>query len=161
MRKFFFVTISFAFAVSASACGISSTDSLVVFWKNFRLASLNGNAQEASHYYSFPLVIKGPYYDDKPIRVSKKTFLKEYSAIFREGLEGNEKSTFLKDWEAKPVSYWESKMKKAIMPTPGICIARIDDYVLSWESDSGWKVKEVYYNEDYETLMNYLKKPSQ
>ena len=161
MGKIFFATISFAFAASANACEISSIDSLVVFWKDFRLASLNGNAHEASRYYSFPLLIKGPYYDDKPIRLSKKAFLKEYRAIFRVGLEGNEKSTFLKDWETKPISYWESKMTKAIMPTPGICVARIDDYVLSWKSGSGWKVKEVYYNEDYDILMNYLKNTSQ
>jgi len=160
MRKILFATISFTLAVSANACGLNAADSLGAFWKDFRVASLKGSVQEVSRYYLFPLVVRGPYHDDKPIRLGKKTFSKEYDAIFRVGLEGNETSTFLKDWEAKPIGYWERKMKKAMMPTPGKCLARMDDYVLSWESSSGWKVKEVYYNEDFDILTNYLKSSS-
>jgi len=160
MEKIYAAITAFALSVSAHACGSNPTDSLSGFWVDFRSASLKGNVQDISRYYSFPLVIKGPYHDDKPTRLSKTTFAKEYNSIFRSGIEGNEKSTFLKDLEEKPMGYWQNKIKKAIMPTPGVCFARIDDYVLAWESRSGWKVKEIYYNADYDILMNYLKNPS-
>lgn len=157
MRKFFFAIFVFAFSLTASACGVEATAFLPKFWTDFRSASLRGNAQALSQYYAFPLVIKGPFDSDKPVRLSKKIFLKEYAAIFRAGLENEGKATFLKDLEGKPVDYWQEELKKAIMPNPIVCTARINDYVLSWESNRGWKVKEIYYNEDYDILKNYLK----
>jgi hypothetical protein len=157
MEKICFAIISLALSVPLHACETNAAATLTSFWTDFRSASLKGSVQEISRYYSFPLVIKGPYDDDKPTRISKKTFAKEYNAIFRSGLEGNGKSTFLKDLEGKPMGYWHSIIKKAIMPTPGVCLARIDEYVLAWESSSGWRVKEIYYNEDYYILTNYLK----
>lgn len=157
MKKFFFTICIFALSLTASACGLEASSSLPRFWTDFRLASLRGNVQELSQYYVFPLVIKGPFDSDKPVRLSKKIFLREYAAVFRAGLEGSGKATFLKELEERPVGYWQDELKKAIMPNPLVCTARIDDYVLSWEGNRGWKVKEIYYNEDYDIFKNYLK----
>lgn len=157
MRKIIFAIFIFALSLTASACGVDAIGSLPKFWTDFRSVSLRGNAQEVSQYYAFPLVIKGPFDSDKPVRLSKNIFLKEYAAIFRAGLEDEGKATFLKDLEGKPADYWQDQLKKAVMPNPRVCTARMDAYVLSWESNTGWKVKEIYYNEDYDILKNYLK----
>ena len=154
----FFVFIFFCSSSAiAAACDSRALNELPKFWRAFHQASLRGNADSASHFYAFPLGLKGPYDDDKSVIWDTKTFLKNYEFVFREGITGEGKSLLLKNLEEKPQSYWDDKLAHAVFPG-NRCEARIDDYEMSWNEGQGWKIIDLYYVEDFSLLKSYFKK---
>ncbi|MCX7217385.1 MAG: hypothetical protein NTY70_00180, partial [Burkholderiales bacterium] len=91
--KFFILVISLVLSSSVfseTRCPRGDYKSLVETWKIFQQVSLDGDQQKIVHFYKFPLKLYGPYDGQKPIRLSKKTFLQNYHSIFEQVVEGTD-----------------------------------------------------------------------
>lgn len=142
-------------ASCANACSQLAQESLPVFWDEFRQVSLRGHVEDITRYYKFPLRLKGPFDDDKEVVLTKRKFLENYEVIFRQGM--NEEALLFKTLKEKPAVYWHEEIRRVVFPG-GRCIARIDDYELTWAEGAGWKIVDLYYLEEFSRLGDYVKR---
>lgn len=158
MKKIF-VVLLFIFSNFACACDMGSTNALTKFWHEFRSVSLKGNPDDISKFYRFPLVMAGPYHGDKPVRLLRGEFLRNYDQIFQSGFAGNEKNALYTDLEKMD----ELRLKKDLaqyVDATG-CVrknmdVRIGNYLLTSKNQARWQVASVYYYEEHDVLKTFL-----
>lgn len=147
-----------ALPLYCDACENGEYRDLVKFWHSFRETSLRGTPDQISKFYFFPLHMGGVQEGDKPIPVSKKTFLEHYDVLFRIGMSGEERYVYrlLKDSTDEDLTR-PGLLQRFDRNGCSVVVksaTSISAYNLIWTKKDGWKINSVEYAEDYDDLIS-------
>lgn len=128
-------------------CQRGDRTSLIDTWKSFRHSSLNDEAEVISKFYLFSIQLYSPTdphgRDEKAIILSKRTFLKNYSSIFRKDLF-NEEIDLFKELRNPTVDY-QTPTGFDQLGCSYQGLSNIGDYQFTWNKKNGWLVESVSY----------------
>jgi hypothetical protein len=129
-------------------CQYGDRSSLIFTWNSFRHSSINDAPEVVSKFYFFPVKLYSPTdshgRDEKPIVLTKKTFLKNYVSIFRINPLDDEEVILFKELKNATGEY------RTPMGFDGFgCsyqgLAKIGDYRFVWSKNNTWLIESVSY----------------
>lgn len=160
MRPFFFASLlwaSISIAFAQSDCPNGDIKSLRETWKSFRQASLRESPKEISKYYKLPVALLSPFDGEKPIRISKTFFLRNYNSIFRQIVPNEDVELFRKLQKTTGNEYIpERDFDQAGCRRTNSITVGIEDYNFVWSARDGWLIESAYYGDDYDLLKSSL-----
>lgn len=134
-------------AHGATVCTPPAPEALRDTWQAFRKVTLAGDPAQAVKFYRFPLKLRPPYHDQKPLVIARPVFLHNYKLLF---LRGPADSEIVLYTDLKKTTGNEAIPSYVFDAARCTATARVEDYVFTYGKDGAWKVDALFYAGDFD-----------
>jgi hypothetical protein len=143
----FFALTGNAFA----ACRCPDTESLRTSWKSFRAAALTGKPESVEKFYKFPLVILSPMEGERPMKIPRSVFKKNYEKLFVKD-DANLESDMYAALKKADGNEYIRPIQFSVERCALQGAVRIADYNFDYDQKRGWFIKSMYYGEGFQWI---------